>query len=156
MQGYVCIFDNRALPGQLKIGWTNLSPEHRAGQLSGPSVPSPFRVLDHVLVSDCTRVKRLLADALSPYRANKKGDFYAVDSITAINALRRIAREYQCKTNDAHPVTTQRSGSITHTISLTPKCPQCKTRYKVTMRRHEAHSVCPKCRHRHPVTVDWS
>ena len=44
-KGSVYVLESDAMPGFYKIGWTERSPHERAKELSGTSVPSPYRVV---------------------------------------------------------------------------------------------------------------
>ena len=94
-RGYIYILLNAAMPGYLKIGKTERSPENRAKELSCVTgVPSPFVVAYEILVRDCHEVERVLHEKLAKHRVSGQREFFSVPLKDAISLVSEIAVPY--------------------------------------------------------------
>jgi hypothetical protein len=94
--GYIYILSNISLPGLLKIGKTDVSPEKRAKQLGSTGVPSPFIVEFSKLVSDPTKAENEIHTILgkSGLRHSNQREFFHVDLSEAIQIVEYIGDKY--------------------------------------------------------------
>jgi DNA segregation ATPase FtsK/SpoIIIE-like protein len=92
--GYVYVMANEAMPDVVKIGRTADSPSKRARELSGTSVPTSFRVIHEVLVSDQVAAERMVHRALGQFRKNSSREFFSVTPEQAIEAVSRAEQEF--------------------------------------------------------------
>jgi hypothetical protein len=94
--GYIYILSNNSLPGLLKIGKTDVSPEERAKQLGTTGVPSPFIVEYSKLVSDTTKAENEIHTILekSGLRHSTQREFFHVGLSEAIQIAEYIGDKY--------------------------------------------------------------
>ncbi|MBI4749446.1 MAG: GIY-YIG nuclease family protein [Acidobacteria bacterium] len=91
-EGFVYILTNESMPSVIKIGRTQ-DVEGRVKTLSqSTSVPTPFKVIHQVRVSDCVKVETEVHQILTKqgYRVNKKKEFFHCSTSTAIETLNSI------------------------------------------------------------------
>ena len=88
--GFVYVLTNRSMPGLVKIGVTERTPEARARELSkSTSVPSPFMVECSIPIhGDASRIEKACHAALASKRKGK--EFFAVSIIEAKECIERI------------------------------------------------------------------
>jgi hypothetical protein len=92
--GHVYILLNASMPGLLKIGSTERTPEDRAGELSqGTGVPSPYIVAYSEEVPDCQAAEGLIHARLDTFRTNPRREFFQLPLRDAIIELMQIVRE---------------------------------------------------------------
>lgn len=92
--GHVYILVNATMPGYLKIGMTERTPEERARELSQVTgVPVPFNVAYSEDVPDCSAAERLIHSRLDPYRTNQGREFFHLPLRDAIREVAWIAEE---------------------------------------------------------------
>lgn len=78
--------------GLIKIGSTTDLPENRARQLTAStSSPTPFHVLYHRFVSDCTLIESVMHERFDHCRVNEGREFFAVPVSEAVKALDELA-----------------------------------------------------------------
>lgn len=93
MAGFLYIFSNPSIPGQLKIGKSDRDPdEYRRSELSNTSVPSDFNVEYFAFVDDHHILERTLHEKLSKFRTNPKREFFLCNVDIAISALQDVAK----------------------------------------------------------------
>lgn len=92
---WVYILSNPSLPGLLKIGYTNLTPDKRAGQISSSTgVPTPFKV---EFAFNCFDGYLLEADVhreLKSFRVNNGREFFSIDLDTAKEKIEELGKKY--------------------------------------------------------------
>ena len=174
-EGYVYIFLNPALKGQVKIGRTMNSPEDRAAELSGTGLPHEFVVAYAERVSDCESVERLLHEKFAAVRVNPSREFFRVTVHDAVRAAIDLATPYRIAEGQVAPPVERppvsadvrarwrgpgaRGGAprsqLKFTVSLRPTCPKCRRQYAITLRRYEYHVRCPECFGLDAAAVDW-
>ena len=80
MEGYVYCMSNPAMPGILKIGFTNLTPDVRARELYTTGVPLPFKVEFAKLIANPKEKETATHKLLGIYheRVNEDREFFRV------------------------------------------------------------------------------
>lgn len=87
MPDIIYVLTNEAMPGLVKIGFTE-SLEDRIKSLSAHSgVPLPFECYYAAEVDDMTRVERILHQLFSEHRVNPKREFFRLDAQKVVIAL---------------------------------------------------------------------
>jgi hypothetical protein len=88
MPNIVYVLTNEAMPGIVKIGFTEGSIEDRISQLSSWSgVPLYFECYYAAEVDDMKRVEKLLHQLFSELRVNPKREFFRIDPEKVVLAL---------------------------------------------------------------------
>jgi|CXWL01.1.fsa_nt_gi hypothetical protein len=93
--GYIYVLVNSAMPGLLKIGYTDRDPKLRASELSAASgVVVPFIVAYHAEVADAVRAETEIHQALSTYRVSDGREFFAMEVRDAIAIIDSICARH--------------------------------------------------------------
>lgn len=79
------------MPGLVKIGCTERTPNERARELSSTEVPGKFAVAFSLPVSDHQAAEKAVHANLAEFREVKRREFFRVDLDVAIAALRHVA-----------------------------------------------------------------
>jgi hypothetical protein len=88
MAQIVYILTNEAMPGLVKIGFTEGGVESRISTLSAATgVPLPYECYYAAEVDDMKRVESLLHQLFSEYRINPKREFFRIDPEKVVLAL---------------------------------------------------------------------
>jgi hypothetical protein len=77
--GIVYILINEAMPGYIKIGFTEGELIKRIKALDTTSVPLPFECFYAAKVSDCKKVERLIHDAFDDHRVRTSREFFIIN-----------------------------------------------------------------------------
>jgi len=92
MAGFVYIMSNPAFPNLLKIGKSKKDPTtDRVNELNQTGVPEPFKVEYYAFVEDEDYLEKAIFKKLASKRPNKKREFFSVDCVEAIDAIRRLS-----------------------------------------------------------------
>ena len=92
---WVYILSNPTIPNTLKIGYTNLSPELRAKQISSSTgVVVPFKVEWAFRCFDGNLMENEVHTALKEYRISNQREFFQVDLEEAKNVIKLIGERY--------------------------------------------------------------
>ena len=92
---WVYILSNPSIPDVLKIGFTNLTPELRAKQLSSSTgVVIPFKVEWAFKCFDGNRMEAEVHSALKEYRISNQREFFQVDLEEAKSVIKLIGERY--------------------------------------------------------------
>ena len=92
---WVYILSNPTIPNTLKIGYTNLSPELRAKQISSSTgVVVPFKVEWAFRCFDGSLMENEVHIALKEYRINNQREFFQVDLEEAKSVIKLIGERY--------------------------------------------------------------
>lgn len=91
-EGIVYVLINEAFGGYLKIGKT-INLEQRLRQLDNTSVPLPFRCVYAVKVPDMDAIERLAHAAFVDHRTRSNREFFEVDPVRVIAALKMTGGE---------------------------------------------------------------
>jgi len=95
-QGFIYVLDNASMPGLLKIGATERTPDERARELSrSTGVPSPFVTRFSARVSDWREAEAAIHRGLDQFRSNKSREFFRIEVKAAIDAAHAIAERYK-------------------------------------------------------------
>ncbi len=98
MNGYVYIMTNEAMPGLIKIGRTQKSPEERRRELSKPtSVPKEFVCEYEIYSNDIVALEKHTQTVLKNERYNRNREFFRADLSEAINIINKKAKELRLK-----------------------------------------------------------
>lgn len=90
--GWVYVFSNKSLKGQVKIGYTTTHPQQRASELHTTAIPTPFLVEYEVKTDDCESLERSVHTQLKNKRVSKNREFFRVDVPTAIAVVKECAQ----------------------------------------------------------------
>jgi len=85
--GYVYILMNDSMPGIIKIGKTTRAVRQRARELSGTSVPTPYKVVFEIFVNDADGLEKLIHETLIDYRINPNREFFRYPINEAISLI---------------------------------------------------------------------
>lgn len=92
---WVYILSNPSLPGMLKIGYTNLTPDKRANQISSSTgVPTPFKVEFAFNCFDGYLLEADLHRELKSFRVNNGREFFSIDLEIAKEKLEMLGKKY--------------------------------------------------------------
>lgn len=92
---WIYILSNPTIPYTLKIGYTNLSPELRAKQISSSTgVVVPFKVEWAFKCFDGSLMENEVHIALKEYRISNQREFFQVDLEEAKNIIILIGKKY--------------------------------------------------------------
>jgi hypothetical protein len=88
MPDVVYVLTNDAMPGLVKIGWTQDSVETRLTALSSHTgVPLPFECYFAAEVDDGARIERTLHQLFADHRINPKREFFRLDPEKVVLAI---------------------------------------------------------------------
>jgi hypothetical protein len=90
MRGWVYIFSNKAMPGLLKIGYTDRDPNMRAKELASTGVPLEFDLEYEVLVQNAHDHEQKIHAHLSSCRESDNREFFRCTLQKAIQAINEI------------------------------------------------------------------
>lgn len=92
---WIYILSNPTIPDTLKIGYTNLSPELRAKQISSSTgVVVPFKVEWAFRCFDGNLMENEVHIALKEYRISNQREFFQVDLEEAKSVIKLIGERY--------------------------------------------------------------
>ncbi|WP_067504477.1 GIY-YIG nuclease family protein [Actinoplanes sp. TFC3] len=91
--GFVYVLSNPAMPGLVKVGYTDLLPENRARKLRSTGVPLHFTVEHRMLTSHPQAVERAAHRILRGVRVSEQREFFATEVPVAVNAVRQAVAE---------------------------------------------------------------
>ena len=89
--GTVYVLSNPSMPGLLKIGWTDRSPEERVTELSASTgVPTAFVLEYHALLEDAQSAERTIHARFNESRVNGSREFFSVSLDEVVAELKRL------------------------------------------------------------------
>lgn len=92
---WVYILSNDSIPGMVKIGYTKLTPEERAKQISiGAGVPTPFKVEFAFKCHEGEFLENEIHKYLDSYRISNNREFFMIEINEAINIVKEIGKKY--------------------------------------------------------------
>lgn len=95
---YVYILSNKAMPGLLKIGFTDKTPQKRVEGLNkATGVPMEFLVEWAFPCFNAIRLEREIHDKLDGYRLRKNREFFRIEINEAKDIIRELGEKYQFK-----------------------------------------------------------
>lgn len=72
MKGWVYVISNRAMPGLVKVGYSEKDPEERAKELDHTGAPYPYIVEYEILVEGPYEIEQRVHQILSRYLEGKE------------------------------------------------------------------------------------
>ncbi|MCA8448846.1 GIY-YIG nuclease family protein [Burkholderia vietnamiensis] len=91
-RGTVYVLTNPSMPGQVKVGATERTAEHRRHELSrATGVAVEFEIAFEATFSDVWRAERTAHEHLAHYRVNGNREFFRCDPAVAIQVIRQLA-----------------------------------------------------------------
>ena len=91
MAGFIYIMSNPAFPNLIKIGKSKKDPTtDRVNELNQTGVPEPFKVEYYAFVEDEDYIEKLLHHKFIENRPNKNREFFSLECVTAIDAVRKL------------------------------------------------------------------
>ena len=92
MAGFIYFMSNPACPNLLKIGKSKKDPTtDRVQKLNQTGVPEPFNVGCYAFVEDEDHLEKAVHRRFASQRPNKIREFFNVDRLKAISAIRQLA-----------------------------------------------------------------
>ena len=89
--GTVYVLSNPSMPGLLKIGWTDRSPEERVAELSASTgVPTAFVLEFHTSLEDAQGAEREIHVRFRESRVSGSREFFSVSLEDVIEELTRL------------------------------------------------------------------
>ena len=79
------------MPGLLKIGWTDRSPQERVSELSASTgVPTPFLLEFYVQLDNALLAEREIHKKFFEFRVNGSREFFSVSLDVAVKELKQL------------------------------------------------------------------
>jgi len=96
-EGFVYVLTNEFMPGIVKIGYTNRSPEERAWELyvKRTGVPGKFQVAFSLKCRDAKALERKVHVELATHRVNAHREYFRVDVGHAISVINDLGGAHQ-------------------------------------------------------------
>ena len=92
---WVYILSNPVQPGIYKIGYTKLTPDERAKQISNATgVALPYEVAWAFRCFNGEHLEGAVHHALNEYRVNSQREFFQIDLDMAISSIKLIGKDY--------------------------------------------------------------
>ena len=90
-RGSVYVLTNPSFPGQVKVGATTRTGEHRRNELSrATGVPTEFEIAFEATFADVWGAERAAHVHLAPYRVNGNREFFRCDVATAVKVIQHL------------------------------------------------------------------
>ncbi|HDR9280213.1 TPA: GIY-YIG nuclease family protein [Burkholderia vietnamiensis] len=91
-RGTVYVLTNPSIPGQVKVGATERTAEHRRNELSrATGVSTEFEIAFEATFNDVWRAERAAHEHLAPYRVANNREFFRCDAATAKRVIQQLA-----------------------------------------------------------------
>ena len=92
---WVYVLENDSQPGLLKIGYTKLTPDARAKQISNATgVPLPYKVAWAYRCFNGEQLEGEVHHALKKYRVNNQREFFSIKLEEAKKTIELIGKNY--------------------------------------------------------------
>ena len=92
---WVYVLSNPVQPGIYKIGYTKLTPDERAKQISNATgVALPYEVAWAFACFNAEQLEGAVHHALNEYRVNSQREFFQIDLDKAISSIKLIGKDY--------------------------------------------------------------
>jgi hypothetical protein len=92
---WVYVLSNPVQPGIFKIGYTKLTPDERAKQVSNATgVALPYEVAWAFACFNAEQLEGTIHHALGKYRVNSHREFFQLDLETIITTIETIGKDY--------------------------------------------------------------
>jgi len=134
-EGIVYVLTNRAMPGYVKIGYTQRNAHHRASELSkSTSVPSPFEVAFELKVDNAAWVEQTVHIELNQRRVGYGKEFFAVSVEEAVRVINESVEK--------------RKAGERREVKVVIECPKCHQKLRVPTDRGKIRVACQSCPHK--------
>lgn len=112
-EGYVYILKNEAMPGYVKIGFTQQDDvQSRLKQLYTTGVPLPFECVYSARVPDCRKLERTLHFVFDDQRPRANREFFQTNPDLARAIIDLVAIETTSFTDEEQQITPEERGAI--------------------------------------------
>lgn len=112
-EGFVYILKNEAMPGYIKLGFTQQNDvEARMRQLHTTGVPLPFECVYFARVPDCRRVERALHFVFADDRTATSREFFRIDPDRAKAIVELVAIEVETLSDQQQQITPEQRTAI--------------------------------------------
>ena len=92
---WVYVLSNPVQPGIFKIGYTKLTPDERAKQISNATgVALPYEVAWAFACFNAEQLEGTIHHALNEYRVNSQREFFQLDLDTIITTIETIGKDF--------------------------------------------------------------
>jgi hypothetical protein len=92
---WVYILSNESMPSMVKIGYTKMTPEERAKQIStSTGVPTPFKVEFAFKCHEGEFLENEIHKYLDSYRVSSNREFFGIGVNEAIEIVKEIGKKY--------------------------------------------------------------
>jgi len=91
-KGFIYIAKNQAMPGLLKIGYTEKVPTARVDELFTTGVPEPFQIAYYCLVDDAKSLEGTIHRRLESFRSRKNREFFRVDLEPVLHVVSSLCK----------------------------------------------------------------
>jgi hypothetical protein len=93
--GYLYVATNEAMPGLVKVGFTDTSLSQRMSELHSTGVPTPFTTELVIKVDDAPLAEKLIHRALTDFRVASNREFFKCHANVAIEAVVKNIEDYE-------------------------------------------------------------
>jgi hypothetical protein len=129
---YIYVLTNPAMPGMVKVGYTQDKTPVRAQQIFTTGVPKPFQIEFFQLTENVEAVESAVHQALASKRVNRGREFFAVEIAEAVQVIEQHVRDPETRfIREPLKVAT---AAPTHR-----DCKRCGRLYPIAV------EYCPKC-----------
>lgn len=112
-EGFVYILKNEAMPGYIKLGFTQQNDvEARMRQLHTTGVPLPFECVYFARVPDCRRVERALHFVFADDRTATSREFFRIDPDRAKAIVELVAIEVELLSDQQQQISPEQRTAI--------------------------------------------
>lgn len=112
-EGFVYILKNEAMPGYIKLGFTQQNDvESRMRQLHTTGVPLPFECVYFARVPDCRRVEGALHFVFADDRTAASREFFRIDPDRAKAIVELVAIEVETLSDQQQQITPEQRNAI--------------------------------------------
>jgi len=117
--GYIYVLSNSAMPGLIKIGFTNRDVKERAQELSAATgVPTLFEVEYHCLTRNVENVEVEVHKRLSKYQQPGK-EFFSISLVQAVDIIDSLIQQVE---SDRFSKVRMRQEGSAPVLYLCPTC----------------------------------
>ena len=101
INGYVYILSNPAMPGLLKIGYTERDVQERVKELSNTGIPSPFEIEAVFESSKPYQDEQKIHNYFSKFKDSNNREFFNIDLKEALNTIVKLLSKKPCQIKDS-------------------------------------------------------
>lgn len=89
-KGFIYVAKNQAMPGLLKIGYTEKVPTARVNELFTTGVPEPFEIAYYCLAENAKSLESTIHHRLESYRSRKNREFFRVELESVLHVVSSV------------------------------------------------------------------